>query len=174
MDVTLLRWPEEEGRRTRISREGAPRLLLVPDGEEPPAVGDCLEDWIRVPADEEEVRARVDALSLRTLAHLADGSRPPEPPAAPVAEPDGQPDTRSERPADWGLARRPAAGPLRARRSPPTGLTGRGGTRRPGSGAGHTQPATSRRARVVAAGGAPDPHTIGRVPTERRPPALKP
>ncbi len=85
MDVTLLRWPEEEGRRTRISREGAPRLLLVPDGEEPPAVGDCLEDWIRVPADEEEVRARVDALSLRTLAHLADGSRHPEP-AAPVLD----------------------------------------------------------------------------------------
>ncbi|HEX2048564.1 MAG TPA: winged helix-turn-helix domain-containing protein [Acidimicrobiales bacterium] len=76
MDVTMLRWPEEEGRRTRISRQGAPRLLLVPAGEEPPAVGDCLEDWVRVPADEEEVRARVDALSVRSQAHLASGAAP--------------------------------------------------------------------------------------------------
>ena len=70
MDVTLLRWPEEEGRRTRISKARAPRLLLVPEGEEPPPVCDCLEDWIRVPAEESEVRARVDALTVRSLAHL--------------------------------------------------------------------------------------------------------
>jgi DNA-binding response OmpR family regulator len=69
MDVTMLRWPEEESRRTRISQAGEPRLLLVPDGEDPPPVGDCLEDWIRVPAAEDEVRARVDALAVRSLAH---------------------------------------------------------------------------------------------------------
>src|SRR5688572_28932652 len=69
MDVTMLRWPEEESRRTRISQAGGPRLLLVPDGEDPPAVVDCLEDWIRVPAAEDEVRARVDALAVRSLAH---------------------------------------------------------------------------------------------------------
>src|SRR4051794_20354716 len=56
MDVTMLRWPEEEGRRSRISLAGEPRLLLVPDGEEPPPVADCLEDWIRIPAAENEVR----------------------------------------------------------------------------------------------------------------------
>ena len=65
----MLRWPEEEARRARISQAGAPRLLLVPDGEEPPAVADCLEDWIRVPADENEVQARVDALAVRSQAH---------------------------------------------------------------------------------------------------------
>lgn len=65
----MLRWPEEESRRTRISQAGEPRLLLVPDGEDPPPVGDCLEDWIRVPAAENEVRARVDALAFRSLAH---------------------------------------------------------------------------------------------------------
>ena len=65
----MLRWPEEESRRTRISQAGEPRLLLVPDGEDPPPVGDCLEDWIRVPAAEDEVRARVDALAVRSLAH---------------------------------------------------------------------------------------------------------
>jgi DNA-binding response OmpR family regulator len=69
MDVSMLRWPEEEARRASISQAGGPRLLLVPDGQEPPQVGDCLEDWIRVPAPEDEVRARVDALTVRSLAH---------------------------------------------------------------------------------------------------------
>jgi DNA-binding response OmpR family regulator len=73
MDVTMLRWPEEEARRTRISQAGGPRLLLVPDGQEPPPVDDCLEDWIRVPAAENEVKARVDALAVRSLAHAAKG-----------------------------------------------------------------------------------------------------
>ena len=86
MDVTLLRWPEEEARRTRIRREGAPRLLLVPDGEQPPAVADCLEDWIRLPADEGEVRARVDALSVRSMAHLANGSQPAAQSSPPVLD----------------------------------------------------------------------------------------
>ncbi len=82
----MLRWPEEEGRRTTISRQGAPRLLLVPDGEDPPAVADCLEDWIRVPADEEEVRARVDALSVRSQAHMGDGARDAAPSPTPVLD----------------------------------------------------------------------------------------
>lgn len=69
----MLRWPEEDGRRESLSRAGGPRLLLVPDGEEPPPVGDCLEDWIRVPAAESEVRARVDALAVRSRAHAAAG-----------------------------------------------------------------------------------------------------
>lgn len=69
----MLRWPEEEGRRSRISEAGEPRLLLVPDGEEPPPVSDCLEDWIRVPAAENEVKARVDALAIRSQAHATSG-----------------------------------------------------------------------------------------------------
>ncbi|MGH9155292.1 MAG: winged helix-turn-helix domain-containing protein [Acidimicrobiales bacterium] len=69
MDVTLLRWPDEGARRERLSLAGGPRLLLVADGQEPPSVLDCLEDWIRVPAAEREMRARLDALSVRSLAH---------------------------------------------------------------------------------------------------------
>jgi len=80
MDVTMLRWPEEEGRRTVIRQAGAPCLLLVPDGEEPPPVADCLEDWIRVPAAENEVRARVHALAARTLAHTDNGHAGPSGP----------------------------------------------------------------------------------------------
>jgi DNA-binding response OmpR family regulator len=86
MDVTMLRWPEEEGRRASISQAGAPRLLLVPDGEDPPPVADCLEDWIRVPAAEEEVRARVDALGVRTQAHRPDGHDGHGAPAGPVLD----------------------------------------------------------------------------------------
>jgi len=73
MDVTMLRWPEEDGRRETLSLAGGPRLLLVPDGEEPPPVVDCLEDWIRIPAAENEVRARVEALAVRSQAHLGGG-----------------------------------------------------------------------------------------------------
>jgi DNA-binding response OmpR family regulator len=80
MDVTMLRWPEEEARRTRISQAGGARLLLVPAGQEPPQVGDCLEDWIRVPAAENEVRARVDALAVRSQAHTSNGQRTPTAP----------------------------------------------------------------------------------------------
>jgi DNA-binding response OmpR family regulator len=74
MDVTMLRWPDEQARRSRISETHEPRLLLVPDGEEPPAVVDCLEDWIRIPATENEVRARVEALAVRSLAHNGNGA----------------------------------------------------------------------------------------------------
>ena len=69
----MLRWPEEEARRSRISQAGEPRLLLVADGEQPPPVGDCLEDWVRLPAAEEEVKARVDALTARSQAHASNG-----------------------------------------------------------------------------------------------------
>jgi DNA-binding response OmpR family regulator len=80
MDVTLLRWPSENGRRQRLSLAGGPRLLLVEVGESPPPVLDCLEDWIRVPAPEDEVLARVQALSVRRAAHEHD---------APGLDPDG-------------------------------------------------------------------------------------
>ena len=68
-----------------IRQAGAPRLLLVPEGEEPPPVADCLEDWVRVPAAENEVRARVDALTVRSQAHLPDGHQA-RPPATPVLD----------------------------------------------------------------------------------------
>ncbi len=69
MEVALVRWPDESGRRQRLSLAGGPRLLLVEDGSAPPSVLDCLEDWIRVPAPEEEVQARVHALGIRRAAH---------------------------------------------------------------------------------------------------------
>jgi len=69
MDVTLLRWPAEAPVRDRMAEAHEARLLLVEQDHDPPRVLDCLEDWIRVPAAEEDVQARVDALSVRIQAH---------------------------------------------------------------------------------------------------------
>ena len=82
----MLRWPEEEPRRARISQAGEPRLLLVSDGEDPPPVADCLEDWIRVPAAENEMKARVDALTLRSQAHHSTNDHNGDASAGPVLD----------------------------------------------------------------------------------------
>ncbi len=65
MDVTLVRWPSEQTRRDRLAEEGLPRLLLIDASEAPPAVVDLLEDWIRVPADDADIRARAATLQAR-------------------------------------------------------------------------------------------------------------
>jgi DNA-binding response OmpR family regulator len=72
MEVEVVRWPDEDRRRERLRLAGEPRLLLVEDGHAPPPVHDCLEDWVRVPAPEQEVQARLDALSVRCRAHAHD------------------------------------------------------------------------------------------------------
>ena len=69
VEVEIVRWPAEEDRRERLQRDQVPRLLLVEDGEQPPAPPDCLEDWVRVPAPEIEMRARVAAVLARTGRH---------------------------------------------------------------------------------------------------------
>jgi hypothetical protein len=72
MDVVLLRWPLEEPRRQRLAAEERMRLLLVEGGAAAPRCEDCLEDWIRVPADEADLRARIDALTRRHHVHGQD------------------------------------------------------------------------------------------------------
>lgn len=69
MDVTLLRWPAEAPRREQLLACNEPRLLVVEDGSSPPPDEDCLEDWIRMPAPELDVRLRMEALSARALRH---------------------------------------------------------------------------------------------------------
>jgi hypothetical protein len=70
VDVALLRWPVEADRRDDLAAAGVPRLLLVEDGA-PPSPLDCLEDWVRVPAAEDEVQARVAGLIARAGHHHA-------------------------------------------------------------------------------------------------------
>lgn len=65
MDVVLVRWPEEDARLRQLRANGAPRLLLLNGESAPPELADCLEDWIRLPADDRDVRARVATLSSR-------------------------------------------------------------------------------------------------------------
>lgn len=65
MDVVLLRWPADQLRRGELFAQGRPRLLLLEDGVAPPPPDDDLEDWIRVPASEDDVRARVRGLQRR-------------------------------------------------------------------------------------------------------------
>ena len=65
MDVILVRWPVEEPRRARLRNDGVPRLLLVENGAAPPRTSDDLEDWVRVPADEVDLHARVENLNRK-------------------------------------------------------------------------------------------------------------
>lgn len=64
--VMVLRWPDEEERRAELNGRGLARLLLVDHGAPAPDVVDVLEDWIRVPAHEADVQARVSTLEQRT------------------------------------------------------------------------------------------------------------
>jgi DNA-binding response OmpR family regulator len=61
-----VRWPVEEQRREHLRDDGVPRLLLVENGAAPPPATDELEDWIRVPADEVDLHARVENLTRRS------------------------------------------------------------------------------------------------------------
>lgn len=69
VDVVLLRWPLEQERRDVLARMKAARLLLVEDGASPPEPEDCVEDWIRVPASEADVKLRVRGLARRGREH---------------------------------------------------------------------------------------------------------
>jgi DNA-binding response OmpR family regulator len=70
VDVMLVRWPSEAVQRSRLAEQHVPRLLLIDDGAAPPEALDCLEDWIRLPARESDVRARIEGLRIRSRAHL--------------------------------------------------------------------------------------------------------
>lgn len=68
MDVVLVRWPEEGARLGELRGLRVPRLLLVAPETDPPVCADPLEDWIRLPADDRDVRARVAALATQKSA----------------------------------------------------------------------------------------------------------
>lgn len=68
--VALVRWPEDAAAIEHLRAVGAPRLVLVAAGEDPPAGDDCVEDWVRLPVSDEEVRVRANALAGRAARHL--------------------------------------------------------------------------------------------------------
>src|SRR2546423_4628783 len=64
-DVVLLRWPEQEGDARRLDELGRPVLLLVEPGAPPPELHSCTSDWVRLPVDDADVRARLAAPPAR-------------------------------------------------------------------------------------------------------------
>jgi len=63
--VALIRWPEEQARLDELRAAGTPRLLLVGERLAAPPSVDPLEDWIRIPADDGDLRTRVETLAAR-------------------------------------------------------------------------------------------------------------
>lgn len=67
-DVVVLRWPEEREEVERLAGLGVPRLLLLASTADPPEADDVLQDWVRLPGDERDVRARLFGLRRRAAA----------------------------------------------------------------------------------------------------------
>ncbi len=65
MTVELVHWPKEAARRDRLNELRQPRLLLVDPDAEPLLTVDPSEDWVRLPADHEDVQARIESLRRR-------------------------------------------------------------------------------------------------------------
>ncbi|HMF81944.1 MAG TPA: helix-turn-helix domain-containing protein [Acidimicrobiia bacterium] len=78
-EVFVLRWPEEVDAVERLRHLGIPRLLLVEPGVAPPNGTSCVEDWVRLPADDVDLRVRLAALAERAARH----------PPAPIVEDHG-------------------------------------------------------------------------------------
>lgn len=71
--MAFIPWPGPESRIAHSDGDGGPaRLYLVEPGSAPPPTTGCLEDWVRLPASDEEVSARVSALMRRLQLHHPD------------------------------------------------------------------------------------------------------
>ncbi len=68
-EVAILFVPDDLHRLEHLRAAGIPRLLLIPATATAPLPADELEDWVRVPADPDEVTARA-----QHLARAADGA----------------------------------------------------------------------------------------------------
>ena len=67
MTVELLHWPRERERRAVLHEDNQPRLLLVEENAPPPLTVDPVEDWVRLPANHQDVQARVESLRRRVV-----------------------------------------------------------------------------------------------------------
>jgi hypothetical protein len=67
--VVVLRWPEQESDVARLARHDVPHLLLVEPGAPPPEVDSCISDWVRLPAEDADVRSRLHSLAQRASRH---------------------------------------------------------------------------------------------------------
>jgi two-component system, OmpR family, response regulator len=68
-EVVAIRWPEEGEEAARLAAAGVAVLYLVDADNDPPVPTGCLEDWVRIPGEERDLRARLAALELRAALH---------------------------------------------------------------------------------------------------------
>jgi len=73
-DVAVLHWPAQADEADALAADGRPRLLLVAADADPPVADDALCEWVRLPADERDVAARILSLTRR-LGPVADRPR---------------------------------------------------------------------------------------------------
>ena len=62
VDVVVVQWPEEREQVERLAQGRVPRVAPVAD---PPETADALQDWVRLPSDDRDVRARLNSLRRR-------------------------------------------------------------------------------------------------------------
>jgi two-component system, OmpR family, response regulator len=67
--VVVLSWPNQAAEREHLGRSAVPTLWLVERGIDPPAGCTCLEDWVRLPADDADLRTRLASLAGRAAHH---------------------------------------------------------------------------------------------------------
>ena len=61
-DVVVLCWPNDAEDVIRLHDHGVPCLLLLDAAADPPDLGSLLVDWVRLPADERDLTARLSRL----------------------------------------------------------------------------------------------------------------
>lgn len=72
--VEILFWPADASRRDALARVGVPRVLLVDPHVAPPTLRGVDEDWVRLPANNDDVLAR--AAQLTRFAQNLRGDEP--------------------------------------------------------------------------------------------------
>jgi DNA-binding response OmpR family regulator len=78
--VAVVRWPAEADVLDLVRSLGSPRLVLVEAGERPPLSVDPAEDWVRMPASDDDISIRTTVLAARAARQ----------PLAPVVSGDGR------------------------------------------------------------------------------------
>jgi DNA-binding response OmpR family regulator len=68
-DVVLVRWPDERDVGAQLASGGVPVLYLVRATDDPPRPESWLEDWVRLPAEDRDLDARVAVLERRAAEH---------------------------------------------------------------------------------------------------------
>ncbi len=68
--VAIVRWPEDEAHVAALRAAGTPRLLLVAPDVPAPTCTECDEDWIRLPATDDDIKVRSAAVASRAARHV--------------------------------------------------------------------------------------------------------